>query len=395
MEPSDLQKTVSRKNLAASSKILIVEDNPFQRIILNQVLENSGFSNIEESEDGLDALEKVINWNPDLIILDIEMPKMNGLELCQKIQKIPEIKNIPILAQSGRTKSIHKEEIFDVGASDYVSKPIDPKELIARVFTHLERARLSAQLSEFHDRVQDELATAARTHRTLFPNKELISEIQKSYGIAINNYETASSELGGDFWGIYQLSESLLALYIIDFSGHGINAALNTFRLYTLMQQQFHKNQNAGEFLTELNYNLAPTLPSGQFATMFYGIVDITEQTLNYATAGCPTSFIFRNNNNVDSISGDGFLLGALNDSRYETKQVSFCPDEMLFLYSDALIESPDKTGHIMNEEEIIKYFIKQPEEGFDRLIKKLKNNYNKNWPDDLTINAYYYKNKK
>ena len=180
-------------------------------------------------------------------------------------------------------------------------------------------------------------------------------------------------------------------VYIIDFSGHGINAALNTFRLHTLMQQMFMQFDDPGEFMSQLNKKLASLLPTGQFATMFYGIIDTQRQQLNYATASCPAPIIFRDGGEVEIIDGSGFLFGTIANIQYKTQTTKFMPGDMLFLYSDALTESPDFSGNIIDEKQIINFIKPDYYLGYDNLLDLLKNNYSTTWPDDLTINGYYF----
>ena len=180
---------VSREAVIAQSKIIIIEDNRFERIILRQVLEQSGFVHIEEAENGIDGLNKIFDNPPDLIVLDIEMPVMDGIEFCKKINQYPELKHIPIIAQTGRTKSEDKEQIFDAGASDYVAKPIDKREFIARIFSHLERSQWLSQLTQFHERIKDELAMAMQTQQVLIPSEQTINDVEKAYQIKVRHYQ--------------------------------------------------------------------------------------------------------------------------------------------------------------------------------------------------------------
>lgn len=382
---------ISRQQLAQNSKILIVEDNRFERMVLRHILEASGFIDIADAANGVEGFAQIHNNMPDLIVLDIEMPEMDGLEFCQKINSDPLLKHIPIIVQTIRTRIEDKEKIFDVGACDYVAKPIDQREFIARVFSQLERALWLSELTKFHCRVQEELAMASQTQKVLIPDATLLSSVKNRYQIKVQHHQITSSELGGDFWGVYQLSDNKLIVYIVDFSGHGINAALNTFRLHTLMQQLFSHYDDPGHYMTELNAKLAEILPTGQFATMFYGIIDIDSNSLSYATAGCPPPLIFNDNGDVITIDGAGYLLGTMPQISYETKHIAFAPGDMLFLYSDALLESPDNRNNRMSEQQVINCFKNSPATGFEQLLTRLEIQYPYSWPDDLTLACFSF----
>ena len=211
----------SREQLRKNSKLLIIEDNRFERLVLRHILETVGFVHIKEATNGVEGFYKIKNNRPDLIILDIEMPQMNGIEFSRKITSDPALKHIPIITQTGRSRGEDKQQIFDAGACDYVSKPIDQTEFIARIYSHLERT----QLSLFHCRMQDELAMASQTQQVLIPSDKMLNNVQQRYNVNVRHHEVTCSELGGDFLGIHQLSDSKLVVYLVDFSGHGINAA--------------------------------------------------------------------------------------------------------------------------------------------------------------------------
>jgi DNA-binding response OmpR family regulator len=120
-----------------SGHIFIVDDNPDNLRILGHVIQDQGYD-ITLSSNGKDALEFLKNEKPDLILLDIMMPEINGFELCQKIKQNPDFKNIPIIFISAIQNSKDIIKGFELGAVDYVSKPFNSKELIARVNVHVQ-----------------------------------------------------------------------------------------------------------------------------------------------------------------------------------------------------------------------------------------------------------------
>ena len=119
-----MQDVASCESLTKNCKLLIIEDNKFERLVLRHVLEGNGFVHIEEAKNGIEGFEKIRSNKRDLIILDIEMPQMNGIEFCRKLTSDPALKYIPIIVQTGRTRSEDKQQIFSAGACDYVAKPI-------------------------------------------------------------------------------------------------------------------------------------------------------------------------------------------------------------------------------------------------------------------------------
>jgi len=196
-------------------------------------------------------------------------------------------------------------------------------------------------------RIEDDLLLAWIAQKSLLPDASLLDEIEGGYGVALTAHVEPSSELGGDLWGVMPIDDWSFALYIVDFSGHGIAAALNTFRLHALVRELHVGAEAPGAFLSALNARLTGQLAIGQFATMLYGIVDTAHDRFDYASAGAPPPLV------VDVLTGDvaigdgaGLPLGIGAKVRYAERRLALPPDGLLMLASDALAECPDQAGH-------------------------------------------------
>ncbi|MBU0633868.1 MAG: response regulator [Candidatus Omnitrophica bacterium] len=113
-------------------KILIIDDEPDIRDVLKITLEGEGFE-VYEATDGVDGLEKVHKTSPDIVILDYKMPRMNGLEVCQILKKDILLRHMPVIMLTGKGETQDKVMGINAGADDYVVKPFDPQELVARI----------------------------------------------------------------------------------------------------------------------------------------------------------------------------------------------------------------------------------------------------------------------
>jgi len=379
-------------------KILVVEDDLAGRTMLVHTLRKHGFQHIEEAVDGKDGLDKIISFRPDMIIVDIKMPKLDGFEFCRLVRSYsdPVVSHIPILVQTGLTRSSEKADIFAAGASDYVSKPVDPTELVARCIVHLERELMTRELRAFRERVRIELDTAQSTQRVLIPDKESIDKMEKTYNIRALSHFQSCTELGGDFWGIEPLSTEEFALFTVDFSGHGVNAALNVFRLHALMRGALSIATTPGAYLTHLSAILSSMLPTGQFATMFYGVVNTNKNTLSYAAAASPSPVLFKGDGTHKILDTSGTLLGISKKNIYHTKEVSFESGDCLLLYSDAMLETGDSSGKSWDTEQIIGAFYagmpasRHYDQGFNWMLDYFKKNFLPNLSDDLTLVACF-----
>ncbi|KZB69791.1 SpoIIE family protein phosphatase [Thalassospira sp. MCCC 1A02491] len=338
-----------------NATILIADDTMLSREIIASYLRSDGFTNLVFAKDGEDALDQVKIHNPDLIILDIIMPKLDGYGVCKAIRANPDYAETPIIAQTALEENEGRTRIFDDGATDLILKPLNKAELIARTRIHLENRLLVKQLQAYQERTRSELTMARDMQENLNPTPENYRGTGIDYGLRISATFQMSSELGGDMWGLMPIDEHRLGVYIVDFAGHGLGAALNTFRLHSLIWSDQLHDREPGEYLENLNRHLKGLLPIGQYATMLYGIIDRVESKFTYASAAC-TSPVLGNSltGQARYLDGSGVPLGVVRNARYETREVPFTGANFLLLYSDALIETTLDDGQFLSEEKLL-----------------------------------------
>lgn len=339
-----------------NATILIADDTLLSREIIASYLRADGFTNLVFAKDGEDAIAQIKAHNPDLIILDIIMPKLDGYAVCKAVRADPAFTKTPIIAQTALEENEGRTRIFDDGATDLILKPLNKAELIARTRIHLENRLLVQQLQAYQARTQSELELACNMQENLNPTPEHYRGVGMDYGMRISATFQMSSELGGDMWGLVPIDAHRLGVYIVDFAGHGLGAALNTFRLHSLIWSEQVDDQTPDVYLQRLNRHLKGLLPVGQYATMLYGIVDRQNNTFAYASAAC-TSPVLGNTATGEAryLDGSGVPLGVIRDARYETREVPFDKDSFLLLYSDALIETTLDNGQFLCEAGLLK----------------------------------------
>jgi sigma-B regulation protein RsbU (phosphoserine phosphatase) len=234
-----------------------------------------------------------------------------------------------------------------------------------------------------------ELELARYMQENLLPRQELQSAVQQASGLAIASLFQPSAELGGDLWSLHRLSEGRTAVAIIDFAGHGLAAALNTFRLHTLMNQMMpDPGDDPAAYLAALNAKLVALLPRGQFATMFLAVIDSPHGRMTYAAAGAPSPAIA--NPLVHLLDGSGLPLGISLEASYQNSVVPFPCGSVLFLYSDALTETPDRLGHCLAAESLVELVdrCRQEDVGVSPLTRLIGRFLEDRGPivDDLTL---------
>ena len=215
--------------------------------------------------------------------------------------------------------------------------------------------KLTEDLEVYGDRVARELKMARETQTVLLPDMATVQSLQEIHGIHVDSRFQPSSELGGDFWGLHSLDPMHAAILMVDFSGHGINAALNTFRLHALLNSEKEFGGDPASFLEQLNKRLAPLLPPGQYATMFYGIMDLSQDLLVYASAATLSPLLFLPGEEQPLVGdGKGFPLGMFEESTYENRELPFPQGCSLLLYSDAITEGKTRDGDRLGEQGVI-----------------------------------------
>lgn len=330
------------ENWIQAARVLVVDDNRVNRHLLTALLERAGVVAIEHAADGREALTKLESFAADLILLDLMMPTMDGFEMCRLLRADPRWADVPVLVQSSLNRAEDRSRAFSVGATDYVSKPLNAAELIARARIHLENRALLRELRDLNRRTEAELALAWRMQERLLPTDWRLSRLKEATGLSVSSRFVPSSELGGDIWDLLETDAADPSLFVADFSGHGVGAALNTFRLHAMTRQMDQRDLRPGEFLAQLNRRLTGLLPLGQFATMLAGTFDLEQSVFRYASAGATKPMVWTPGA-AQPLMGDsaGLPLGLTPSVVYDERETPFPPGARLLLYSDAAIEIP------------------------------------------------------
>jgi phosphoserine phosphatase RsbU/P len=343
-----------------SAGILVVDDTPANLQVLAGMLKDRGYK-ARPVPNGKLALLAARKDPPDLILLDINMPEMNGYDVCQHLKADQRLQGIPVIFISALNDNLDKVKAFAVGGVDYISKPFQMEELHARVETHLKLRRLqveveetNARLTTANGRMSRDLKAAAKIQETFLPR-----EIPLIPGTTFAWIYQPCDELAGDGLNVIPLGDGMVALYILDVSGHGVASALLSVTLSRLLSPPSEPTSiliRAGdvrdrsaitppaEVAARLN-QLFPFDPSTeQFATLFYGILNTATGDFRYVSAGHPGPVHLPSGDNPVILESHGFPIGLADDS-YEERSVRLREGDRLYLYSDGVTEAMDLGG--------------------------------------------------
>src|SRR5688572_14384134 len=285
-----------------AASILVVDDTPANLQVLAGMLKDRGYK-VRPVPGGKLAILAAQRDPPDLILLDINMPDMNGYEVCERLKADNRLKSIPIIFISALTEPLDKVKAFSTGGVDYLTKPFHMEELHARVETHLKLRQLSTALEDANVRLE-------RVNTRMSRDLEAAAKIQKTFlpGIApdIPGVEFAWSyrpcdELAGDGLNIIPLGGGRVGLYILDVSGHGVASALLSVSLSRLLSPPsdastilIRNQDSSGRFdvtppadvAASLNHLFPFDVAIGQFATLMYGVLDVPAGDFRHVCAG-------------------------------------------------------------------------------------------------------------
>jgi len=345
--PEAVSADLSRPLDWSWATVMVVDDEEINRELLAGIARRQGVGNVVQAKDGLDCLSLLERTAPDLIILDIVMPYLDGFSTCARIRQMPQWADIPVLVQTALTSPQDVLACFEAGASDVVAKPIRPAELSARIRVHLENRRMVGKLRDANLRIHREMQGAREMQRTLFPARSVLDDLHTHQGLIVEGRVEPLDGVGGDIWNIVPLSDTLIAVMLADFSGHGLMAALNTFWLHAFITRQTEAMRDPAGFLKLLNTALRENLMRGHFATFFFGLIDLERDELHWSGAGAPKPVL--------TIGGDhfqldttGLPLGLTDRAAYSAHCVAFPPGAGLLLFSDGLTDVEINDGQKM-----------------------------------------------
>ena len=339
-------RSASGRLPVADSPILVVDDIEWNRALIGTLLEESGYTNIRYAVDGADALAKIAEQVPDLVILDIMMPGIDGFEVLRRLRANPDYEGLPVLVQTALSGVEDRNRAFDSGTTDLVTKPLERTELLARVTIHLENRALIRSLSQYRDRLEDELDMARKIFEHMLPSPATLERLEAATGLSIRSHMLRSSELGGDIWGTVPAGDGRLGVYLLDLAGQGVSAALNVCRLHSLIQELSGLAGEPARFLSELNRHARALMMPGEHAKMLFGLVSPAESRFTYASAAASYPVLLVPGGAAPRFGdSSGLPLGVMEDTAYEQQELPFPPGASLLLHSNAILDAIDDAG--------------------------------------------------
>jgi phosphoserine phosphatase RsbU/P len=321
-------------------KILIVDDEPFNLDYLEQELEDLNFE-IVLAENGRDALAKVNEESPDLILLDIMMPLMDGFEVLGHLKGEAATRDTPVIVISASSDLRSMVKGIQLGAEDYLPKPFEPTLLRARIASSLEKKQLRDLQHLYLRSLEREMEIGREIQQGFLPR-----ELPHLPAWEIASSFQAARTVAGDFYDAFSLvSEEKLCLVIADVCDKGVGAALFMTLFRSLLRFTMGVTDILGKPSASARLNHAAALTNdyiaethgdtGMFATVFFGLLDPTEGTLAYVNAGHESPVVISPQATCISLKRTGPALGAIPGATFRVEEVCLQEGDMLFAYTD------------------------------------------------------------
>jgi len=332
----------------SGERILVADDDATSRKLLTRILTRAGFE-CTEAPDGIEALKLLHTGPPSLLLLDYDMPGMNGAEVLKQLRRDNNaaIAQIPAIMLTGHGGEESEVLCLEAGADDFVTKPINDAVLRARIDTQLRLRSMRSQLQKQNDELEAwrhnlerDLEAARLTQQSLIPQKPPVLpgwEIAACYRPVI--------QVGGDIYGWLRMGDGRTLFWIADATGHGASAALLT----TLAKLLFHhgtvENNQPAEIMEAVNNDFRSIFGARSFMTAMCVALDATTGRASVVGAGHPPLLVARTGGRTESIASSAPPLGLLERSQFIETNVDLEPGDAFFLYTDGIYGS----GHEEN----------------------------------------------
>ena len=338
---------MDRKMQNGKMDILIVDDTAENLRLLSQMLAEQGY-NVRAVPSGERALESVRALPPDLILLDIRMPKMTGYEVCERLKADRATSDIPVIFISALSEIQDKVQAFKVGGVDYITKPFQLEEVLVRTQTHLALRALQKRLQDTNQKFEHELLLAGEMQANFMPSK-----LPKIAGWQIAAEIIPSSEKSGDFFDIFPLPDGLIGFLVADVVDKGVSAALFMVLSWSLIRTfAAEYPTEPGKVFAEANRRILADTGARQYVTVFYGVLNPANGQLIYSNAGHPPALLFNQSSPGDlrKLTRTGIPLGIFDDATWEKKTISFTPGDNLVVCTDGITEAQNPEGDFFGQ---------------------------------------------
>lgn len=330
--------------------ILIVDDNQVNRFVIEKILMNAGYTDcvsLPSAHELFEYLqmgeEKAQHPAVDLILLDIMMPEIDGIEACRRLQQNSRLKDIPIIFVTALEDSNKLAEALDVGGIDYIMKPINKVELLARIRVALRLKYEKDWHANQEKKIRDELDLAMQVQRSL------LSEPVHENNLRITASYLPSFKLAGDMYYWHKIDEKRYGVILLDMMGHGISASLVCMFISSVLRDAIKLFVDPEWVIKELNRYMLLLYKRENYIhyyfTAIYLVIDTKNKTVEYVNAGHPQGYALLDGEKVQPLDSGCCAVGFFEDIDVQKSIIHYEDSIQIFLFTDGVTETLQKEG--------------------------------------------------
>jgi sigma-B regulation protein RsbU (phosphoserine phosphatase) len=361
------------------NRIVVIEDDP---AILRGLADNLRLESydVATATDGTSGYRLVCSEKPDLVILDLMLPGLNGYEVCRQLRR--DGLETPILMLTANDQEDSRVRGFESGADDYVAKPFSLRELLCRIQAILRRAGKRDQVTK-----PEELEEVGRIQRGFLP-----VDLTPMPGIRTGAVWRPLHGVGGDYFDVVRLDSNRVAVCIADICGKGLPAAMMMSNLQAAVRARADADRSPREVCGQVNRTMYENTPSNAFVSLFYGIIDTKLRRLTYCNAGHNPPILFRRNGSTERLGSGGGILGVFKDWKFEQQEVQLGTGDRVLMYTDGITESANTLGEEFGERRLIDLLwdlrTMDPAALTEKVVQAVSQFNGAHFTDDLTVVA-------
>ena len=321
--------------------VVVVDDDITNLKMAGRILSKNNMR-VTALKSGMALLDYIKTNKPDLILLDIKMPGLDGFETMRRIQEqMAPSEKIPVIFLTADDSQDAETQGLALGAMDFIKKPFIPDVLVLRVRHTIDLVRLQRDLEQENERIRSELAMASRIQAAMLPGIFPAFPERKEFDIYASMDPVRG--VGGDFFDFFFIDRDRLCLLIADVSGKGIPAALFMMASKIILADNAKSGKSPAQILQDTNEAICANNPEEMLVTVWLGILDISTGLLTTANAGHEYPALMHADGQFELFRDrHGLVVGGMPGVKYHEHSLQMYPGSKLFVYTDGVPEATD-----------------------------------------------------
>jgi len=383
--------TCAEETQVSAARLLVADDQPHILAALDMLLRERGYE-VKFAATPADVLQTLHAGAFDAVVMDLNYTRDTtgggeGLELVSRIHAIDE--TLPLLVMTAWSSVDLAVEAMRRGASDFVQKPWDNRELLQKVHEQVQRCRARRRAQR---RQEEESREAREIQDSLMPRV-----IPQVAGYDISARTQSARFVGGDYFDVQRIDDTRTAFCIADAAGKGMPGALLMSNLQAALKPLIHEGVDPREACKRLNRALCEVMPAHKFISLFYGVLDSGRNRLTYCNAGHNPPLLVRANGETTELASSGAVLGYFPDWDYAQSEVELRRGDILLLFTDGVVEAESEAGEPFGEHRLLEHArairVSEAAGLQEALLKKVSEHCRGHFQDDATMIVLRAKN--